>query len=264
MKRICAVVFWLLLSTVAWGQVHLRKLVLKPHEVYELKGTDILVVDSLIMMESSKIILNKLKPANFIHAKAAVFHKGSYIDGRGVVGLKGQKGADGTSPQNPCADGGSGATGADGTYGGHGTNLSMYIGDIYFKGNLTIDVSGGDGGEGGDGGNGGGGGPGTRICKGGHGGDGGNGSAGGNGGNSGTLTLVAPRIPELRIMLGDKIMVNSYGGNGGLGGEGGGRGLSGLSPVGNNKLDGKAGKKGAKGKDGLPGKPGAINVQDKS
>ena len=147
MKRFCAVVYWLVLSTISWGQVSLKKLVLKPKQVYEMKGTDILVVDSLVMMDSSKIILNKLKAENFIHAKVAVFYKGSLINGRGIAGLNGHKGKTGASPQSPCTDGEQGAEGAPGTYGGHGINLSLYVGSFHFRGSVLIDVSGGDGGE---------------------------------------------------------------------------------------------------------------------
>ncbi len=263
MKRLSAVVLCLLLSTVTWGQISMKKLSLKRGEVYTIKESDILVVDSLIMRDSSKIILNKLKPDNFIHAKVAVFYRGTLIDGKGVSGLKGRKGKTGPSPQSPCTDGGQGTPGTEGTNGGHGTNLLLYFSDIVLKGQVTIDVSGGDGGDGGNGGDGGGGGTGTRVCKGGDGGAGGNGSRGGNGGNSGSVTFNAPRIPELRLMLGEKIVVKNYGGSAGNGGDSGVRGYSGLSNAGDSKLDGKAGKKGLKGKEGTAGKPGAVNFQDK-
>ena len=263
MIRTGAVIFFVLLSLEISGQTRLSKLILRPKEVYELKETDILVVDSLIMMDSSKIILNKLKPDNFIHAKGAVFFRGSMILGKGVVGIKGRDGRNGTSPSSPCTDGGQGLTGSEGTYGGMGTNLSLYFADVKFKGPLTIDVSGGNAGDGGKGGAGGGGGQGTRPCKGGNGGSGGTGANGGNGGNGGTVTFNAARIPEMRSMLGSQIIIRNYGGDHGLGGEGGAAGYSGLSPVGNSKMDGKMGRKGLKGKDGLQGKPGSINFQEK-
>jgi hypothetical protein len=263
MGRISAVVCCTLLAITSWGQISLKKLELKSKEVYTIKESDIIVVDSLIMRDSSKIILNKLKPVNFIHAKVAVFYKGTVIEGRGVTGLKGKKGKTGSSPQSPCTDGGPGTRGTEGTYGGHGTSLMLYLSDIVLKGNVTIDVSGGDGGDGGAGGDGGGGGTGTRVCKGGDGGPAGDGGLGGNGGNAGTVTFTAPRIPELRLTLGEKVIVKNYGGNAGNGGDGGVRGLAGLNNAGNAKLDGKSGKKGLSGTTGIAGKDGAVNFQDK-
>ena len=263
MIRIGTVIFLAFFSQAMFGQIHLPKLILKPKEVYELKGTDILVLDSLIMMDSSKIILNKLKHDNFIHAKGAVFHRGSMIEGKGVLGIRGRNGRIGGSPSTPCTDGTAGLMGTEGTNGGMGTNLFLYFSDIQFKGPLIIDVSGGDAGDGSKGGTGGGGGQGTRPCKGGDGGPGGKGANGGNGGNAGVVTFNAARIPELRSMLGSQIIIRNYGGNQGLGGDGGTAGFSGLSPIGDSKMDGKRGRKGLKGKDGLPGKTGAINFQDK-
>jgi hypothetical protein len=261
----CAVlgILGLMVSVSSWGQIRLNKMVLEPKQVYELKGTDILVVDTLVMKDSSRIILNKLKTDNFIHAKAAIFYRGAMIDGKGVHGIRGRKGRTGLSPSSPCTDGGSGIMGSEGTNGGAGINLFLYFSDITLKGPLTIDVAGGDGGDGGNGGAGGGGGPGTRICAGGNGGNGAAGAKGGDGGRAGSVTISATRIPELRSMIGETIIIRIYGGNLGLGGEGGIAGYSGLSPVGNNKMDGKPGKKGPKGKEGVQGKPGAINFQEK-
>ncbi|MBL7850529.1 MAG: hypothetical protein JNN04_06475 [Cyclobacteriaceae bacterium] len=247
----------------AFGQVRLNTLVVKPKEVYELKGTDILVVDTLILMDSATLVLNKLKPENFIHAKKLVFYKGSLIDGKGVHGLAGRPGRSGPSSSAPCSNGGTGLQGTEGTNGGHGISLFLSFQDIVLHGVPTIDVSGGDAGDGGKGGLGGGGGTGTRLCAGGNGGVGGPGSNGGNGGHAGTLTFQAKRIPELRSMLGEQILIRNYGGNPGLGGEGGSGGYAGLNATGKSSLDGKTGKKGQRGKDGQPGKPGAIIFLDK-
>ncbi len=262
MIRVKAIIFFSLCSWVAHGQIRLPKLVLKPKETYDLKG-DILVVDTLILQDSSKIILNKLKLDNFIHAKVAIFYSGSLIEGKGVQGIQGHKGRPGISPQSPCTDGGPGTPGNEATKGGVGTNLSLYFTEIILKGILTIDVSGGDAGDGGTGGPGGGGGPGARPCRAGNGGIGGNGGQGGNGGGAGTITFVSPRSLEIRSMLGVNIIIRNYGGNLGLGGLGGSLGLSGLSPVGRPNMDGKPGRKGIKGKDGVQGKAGSINFQEK-
>ncbi len=245
------------------GQVRLTSLVLKPKQVYELKGSDILVVDTLIMMDSSVLLLNKLKSENFIHAKKVIFYRGSLIDGKGITGLPGRNGKTGITSSSPCSNGGTGTKGTDGTNGANGISLYLSFTDIVLRGVPTIDLSGGDGADGGKGGAGGGGGTGTRLCTGGNGGAGGAGSNGGNGGNGGALTFHATSVPELRSMLGERIIVHSYGGNLGSGGEGGGGGYAGLSPTGNSAMDGKKGKKGALGQDGIAGKPGAINFQNK-
>ncbi len=257
------VVVGLIMSTCAVAQIRLSKLVLNKKQVYEIKDTDIIVVDSLIMRDSSKIILNKLKTENFIHAKVAVFYPGALIDGRGATGIPGRKGRSGTSPLSPCTEGGPGSIGTDGTNGGNGINASFYFSEVIIRGVVTIDVSGGPAGDGGEGGTGGGGGPGTRLCKGGNGGNGGAGAHGGNGGNAGSVSFVCPKIPELRLMLGDKIIVRNYGGDRGVGGNGGAGGYSGLSALQDSKMDGKQGKKGLKGNDGFNGKPGAVNFPEK-
>ncbi|MBL7865193.1 MAG: hypothetical protein JNK10_09970 [Cyclobacteriaceae bacterium] len=263
MSRLAVILMILSFGIQAFGQVRLHTLVIKSKEVYELKGSDILVVDTLIMMDSSTLVLNKLKKDNFIHAKKVVFYRGSLIEGKGVAGLPGRNGRAGTSSSSPCSDGGSGTKGTDGTDGGSGINLFMSFNDIVLHGVPVIDVSGGDAGDGGDGGTGGGGGSGTRLCVGGNGGSGGPGSNGGNGGGGGAITFHATSIPELRSMLGEQIIIKNFGGNLGYAGDGGGGGFAGLNPTGKNSLDGKPGKKGLKGKSGVAGKTGAIHFQSK-
>ena len=263
MKKPVLAVSLIVCASLACGQVRIGTLVIKSKEIYELKESDILVVDTLIMMDSSILLLNKLKRENFIHAKKIVFHRGSLIDGKGVQGLPGRNGRTGSSSSGPCTEGGAGKLGTDGTSGGSGINLFISFSDIVSPGIATIDVSGGDAGDGGRGGNGGGGGSGTRLCEGGSGGKGGPGANGGKGGDSGTITFHTASVPELRSMLGERIMIRNYSGNAGSAGEGGGGGYPGISPTGKNSLDGKPGKKGVRGKDGAAGKPGRINFQDK-
>jgi hypothetical protein len=252
----------LLVVLPAFGQVRLNTLVVKPKEVYELKGTDILVVDTLILMDSATLVLNKRVAENFIHAKKLVLYPGSHIDGKGVHGINGRTGRPGASSSAPCSDGSIGLKGTEGTPGGNATSLFMSFQDIVIHGTFRIDISGGDGGDGGKGGIGGGGGTGTRICSGGNGGSGAPGSDGGNGGIAGKLTFQAKRIPELRSMLGDRILIRNYGGNPGRGGDGGGGGYAGLNAAGKSSLDGKPGRKGPRGKEGQPGKPGEIKFLD--
>src|SRR5690348_7878453 len=74
------------------AQVRVGKLVIKPNETYELGQSDILVADTLIMMDSSRLLLNKLKRDNFIRAKVVVFGNYCVIDGKGVSGQPGRNG----------------------------------------------------------------------------------------------------------------------------------------------------------------------------
>jgi len=61
-------VFLLLVSSVK-GQIRVTKLVLDRKEKFVIENSDILVVDTLIMLDSSSIFLNLTKKDNFIHAK---------------------------------------------------------------------------------------------------------------------------------------------------------------------------------------------------
>ncbi|HNT49064.1 MAG TPA: hypothetical protein PKK67_00655, partial [Cyclobacteriaceae bacterium] len=70
LKLVCG----LLLSIISVGvsaQIRLDKLVLKAGQQFTIEGSDILVVDTLIMGDSSRIILNKAKTDDYIHARIA-------------------------------------------------------------------------------------------------------------------------------------------------------------------------------------------------
>src|SRR5258708_24805964 len=157
MKCAAGIAVFIFFSALSYSQIRLSKLELGSKETYAIQGTDIVVVDTLTMWDSSRIILNKLKPDNFIHAKVAIFHPGCRIEGKGVPGIHGRNGRSGLSPLSPCTDGSAGTVCSEGTDGGAGTNLFLYFSDIVLKGTLLIDVSGGDAGDGGTGGVGGGG-----------------------------------------------------------------------------------------------------------
>lgn len=234
----------------AQAQVRVSKLVIESHQTFYLDSTDILVADSLIMMDSSRIKLNGLKAENFIRTNVAVFGKHCIIDGRGVAGKKGTDGTAGLTPVGPCRDGVPGRNGLRGLSGGSGINLFLYIDKIHIKGQLIIDLSGGNGGDGGNGGEGGGGSPGTHHCIGGDGGDGGNGGLGGDGGRGGILTIGGRDAVITRALIGNLLLVKNHGGSFGYGGISGAGGHAGLGP---NKKNGTPGNKG---KDGLYGRPG--------
>jgi hypothetical protein len=261
MKFLGVVTCCLLFSVFAKAQIRLTTLELKPKEIYSLETSDILVLDTLIMGDSSSIILSQEKKDFFIHSKKIVVGKGCQIIGKGGNGKGGKDGIKGLTGEGPCRDGANGKDGTGGTHADYGKNLSIYCTDLIIKGSLLVELSGGDGGDGGQGGEGGGGSPGTRVCLGGNGGSGGNGSSGGNGGDAGTLLIVCKNCINIRSWLNQALQVRTYGGNAGLGGAGGPGGPAGLNPTGNSTQDGKHGSRGKTGPNGIAGKNGAINFQ---
>ena len=154
LKLVCG----LLLSIISVGvsaQIRLDKLVLKAGQQFTIEGSDILVVDTLIMGDSSRIILNKAKTDDYIHARIARIGKGCMIEGNGKRGTDGANGPAGADQLSPCRQANPGDDGLDGTPGEAGSNLFIYSDDIQIDGSLTINLNGGDGGDGGDGGQGG-------------------------------------------------------------------------------------------------------------
>jgi len=261
MKFSVAIIFYIFLGSVVNAQIRLTRLELKPKEIYSMGTSDILVLDTLVMSDSSSIILSLDKKDFFIHSKKIVIGKGCRIIGGGESGKPGKDGVKGLTGEGPCRDGGVGKGGTGGSHGDHGKNLSIYSNELIIRGSLLVELSGGDGGDGGKGGEGGGGSPGTRVCIGGNGGNGGNGSSGGHGGDAGALLIVCKNCVNIRSWLGQTLIVRTYGGNAGLGGIGGAGGPAGLNPTGNSSQDGKHGARGKTGPDGQAGKNGAINFQ---
>lgn len=257
MARTLLVSLFVILSAASFSQIRMTSLSLKQKEVFEIQGTDILVVDTLIMRDSSRIVLNSSKKDNFIHAKITIVGVGCKIIGKGSSGRSGKSGKKGTSLNAPCRSGTDGDNGTDGTAGRDGVNLSLYLTNLKVNGNLTIEISGGDGGDGGQGGPGGDGSPGTKVCQGGDGGNGGSGGNGGNGGKSGALTINCKQCPDLHLWMGERLIIKNFGGFAGLGGEGGFEGQRGLSSL----KDGAQGKRGPVGTDGEAGKPGLISFE---
>jgi hypothetical protein len=259
MIRFIVVLFFAPIAVFA--QIRIDKLVIPAKQTYKITSTDIIVVDTLIMNDSSTIELNVAKKDNFIHAKSMIAKKGVRIMGVGEKGQRGKDGIRGTTMDGPCIDGTLGHNGTGGSHGDSGVNLFLYFNQLTITGSLTIDLRGSDGGDGGNGGAGGGGSMGTRVCIGGTGGPGGNGGTGGNGGNGGALTISCKECIDLRALLGEQLLVKNYAGFGGIGGDAGSGGLAGLGANGMTSKDGKIGPRGKKGVDGLTGKEGAINFE---
>lgn len=244
-------------SLAASAQIRLEKLELSAKQSFKITGSDILVVDTLIMRDSSRIYLNPSIKENIINAKVLIVGKGCTIDGRGQKGNKGNTGQAGTRQSAPCSAGGDGGNGANGTPGKDGINLSLYIGSLKINGSLTIDLNGGDGADGGRGGKGGDGGAGTRVCRGGNGGKGGNGGNGSNGGNGGKMLVSCKACSDLYLLQNHQLFLKNYGGFAGTAGDFGSGGYAGLGP----KLDGKNGTRGLPGQNGAAGKLGIISLE---
>jgi hypothetical protein len=254
-----SLVFLLILTTSSLlAQIRISKLLIKAKEAYVLVESDILVVDTLIMMDSSTLVLNKLKRDNFVHARLAIFGNHCTIDGRGVNGKPGKDGKQGITPSGPCLDGTAGRDGSKGLDGTHGLNVFLYLETIKIKGKLIVDLTGGNGGRGGNGGMGGGGSQGTIHCIGGNGSNGGNAAQGGNGGNGGALTLSSKRTPNVSQLIGNKIIVKIGGGFSGPAGKRGYHGSAGLGP---SRRNGKDGEPGLESKGGIAGLPGSTKFE---
>jgi hypothetical protein len=255
MKRIAGILGLMFAFSVGQAQIHVSKLVVKANQKYSFDESDIIVADTLIMEDSSSIVLNRLRKENYLHSKVAIIGKYCTIDGSGINGNTGRSGRSGDSPIGPCKSGTNGTAGGRGLDGTAGVNLFLYLEKVTMNGSLTIDLHGGDGGKGGKGGEGGSGTSGTVHCKGGDGGLGGNAGNGANGGAGGSLTIHCQEI--LKELIGKSIMIKNYGGRFGTGGRGGYPGAIGLGP---NRRNGKQGTEGVEGLDGQVGKSGTISI----
>lgn len=240
---------------VSQAQIHVSKLVVKANEKFSFDQSDIVVADTLIMEDSSRIVLNRLKKENYLHTKVMIVGKGCVIEGYGVHGNRGRPGMAGDSPVGPCRNGTNGRNGGRGLDGTTGVNLFLYLEKVAFNGELVINLNGGNGGNGGRGGEGGGGSPGTVHCNGGDGGLGGNGGNGANGGAGGMLTIHCHA--NLKAVVEEKINSQNHGGEFGSGSRGGYAGSAGLGP---SKKHGKKGLAGSDGVDGVHGKNGSVSI----
>ena len=244
---------FLAVSVFSNAQIHVSKLVIKAKQQFSFDQSDILVADTLIMEDSSRIVLNKLKKENYLHSKLTIIGRHCFIDGSGANGTPGRKGSEGNSPIGPCKSGTDGTNGIRGLDGRSGVNLFIYLDQVTIKDFLTIDLHGGDGGDGGKGGAGGSGTSGTVHCKGGDAGIGGNAGNGANGGQGGSL-IINCRSGQ-KELLEKHVKVKNSGGTFGKGGRGGNAGSAGLGPK-----RGKHAMPGTEGIDGQLGKNGTFSI----
>jgi hypothetical protein len=258
MTRVWIVLCFVLVAGASYAQVRVSKLVIESKDTFELKNSDILVADTLIMKDSSTLILNRLKRENYIRAQVVIFGEQCTINGRGLDGEQGKDGNPGSTPIGPCSNGSPGRNGGRGLDGTPGTNLFLYIEDVQLNGKLIIDLSGGNGGRGGNGGSGGGGSPGTVHCYGGDGANGGNAGQGGNGADGGTLTLSSKKNPNIQNLIGSSINVYTHGGLPGEQGKVGTRGPAGLGP---SRKNGRNGEPGMEAPNGYAGINGKVNFE---
>jgi len=256
MSRVVFTLSFCLFVSTCSAQIRLSKLVIEAKEKYQILGSDIIVVDTLVMNDSSSIILNSSKVDNFIHAKIASFGYGCSIYGHGINGASGKQGENGATQSAPCRSGAPGKNAFTGERGKDAINLSLYLTTMKIKGSLIVNLNGGDGGKGGGGGRGGDGGSGTRVCQAGDGGNGGNGADGGDGGNAGAFSINCKQCPNLHLIMGEKLLLKNYGGFGGVGGDGGAGGQAGLGPL----RDGKNGQRGTDGNHAAQGKAGLLTL----
>lgn len=244
--------FLLFLSFASVAQLRYTKLVVEPGKVFSYEESDILVADTLIMLDSSSIVLNHLKQENYLYAKVAIFGKGCSIKGNAEHGKPGVSGRAGTSFNTPCKDATNGEDAQHGANGGRATSLLIYIKEIQVSNPILISLSGGNGGHGGKGGDGGSAGAGTIHCNGGDGGNGGKGGFGANGGNGGDLMVNLPVAEQTKLKLHLRVFLKA--GTYGRGGRGGYSGSGGLGPR------GKHGRNGLQGEDGFDGALGTDGV----
>lgn len=249
--------FIIFTSFTSIAQLRYTKLIVEPGQVFSYEQSDILVADTLIMRDSSSIILNHAKKENYLYAKVAIIGKSCSIKGNADHGKSGSPGRAGMSSSAPCRNASDGEDAQPGANGGRATRLLVYIKEITISNPLSIFLNGGNGGNGGKGGDGGSAGAGTIHCNGGDGGNGGKGGDGANGGNGGDLVLNLPITEQAKLKQHLRVLLKA--GTYGRGGRGGYSGSGGLGPRGKHGGNGLQGQDGI---DGASGADGAVNYLD--
>jgi len=245
------VTLWMFTSAL-FAQTTMPRLEIQKRQSYEMKE-DTLIVDELIMHDSSAFILCKTSAASYIVVKKLTIGKQCWFIGTGNAGSSGKNAKDADPSYGPCNPGKNAAPGKNGMDGEAGKHLTITIStmDAANTHPLLFRLNGGDGGEGGRGGIGGSGSKSTPHCAC-NGGAGGNGGDGGNGGNGGNLTLLCKSCP-VNILQSGIVQFNLHGGYAGYGGEGAPGGAIGIGADKTSRR-GANGRAGSKGKNGTEGK----------
>ena len=141
MSKWCVILSLTWLTVQGFGQIRLDKLEINTHQTYSMAGSNVLVVDTLIMRDSSCLMLHKEKSESIINVKVLIVNIGAKILGYGVDGKAGKVGSDGFRQGAPCRVGGNASEGAVGGNGSNGRNLSLYVNQLVITGSLTINFS---------------------------------------------------------------------------------------------------------------------------
>jgi hypothetical protein len=231
------------------AQIHQHTLTISKNQTFEMPE-DTLVVDELIMHDSSTLVLNRASSGSFIKAKQISIASNCKIMGNGVAGTTGKRGKDAEQPSGACKSGTPGEAGTNGGDGEAGKDFILETDQMEISVSLIVNLAGGNGGDGGEGGKGSRGSRATIHCSS-NGGDGGMGGNGGNGGNGGTMKLQCFKCKEI-VELTGKINFTNRGGYMGYGGDGGKGGLrgDGSDQASRNGVFGKSGVHGKKGLEG--------------
>jgi len=180
------------------------KLVIRAKQTYTV-GTDLLELESLVMMDGATIRLSR--PQTTMIIQNASIGNDCKISGVGTTGKSGANGANGKAVRPgdhriQSARNQHGQNGQNGRKGGPAKKLDLYVETIKYREPLTIILQGGKGGPGGNGGQGA-----TkksdcsRLTVGTNGGNGGRGGSGGNG----TLPRYPGKRRQRRIHLQNKM-----------------------------------------------------------
>jgi len=257
------IILMIMYSKISSAQTHPSVLEIAKNGVYEMKE-DTLVVDELILRDSSKLVLNKNGKSIFLKARRISVGSACSIIGNGEPGLTGIYGKNADQPKGACSNGLVGEIGMQGKDGEPGKKFILETEQMDITAMLSISLIGGNGGDGGNGGSGSRGSRSTAHCTS-NGGDGGAGATGGNGGNGGSFSLNCQKCSDI-IKLTTRIALINRGGYQGYGGEGGKGGLRGEGASEQQSKKGLAGKTGANGKRGVDGTPmfySIVNAQAK-
>ena len=127
MKRGAGMLVLMIACSISIAQIHVEKLVIKAKQKYLFGQSDIVVADTLIMEDSSSIVLNRIKKENYLHSKLTIIGNHCFIDGSGLDGKPGSAGLAGNSPIGPCKSGANATPGKDGIDGSAGVNLFLYL-----------------------------------------------------------------------------------------------------------------------------------------
>ena len=120
MNKWIGIILLIFAAAQGFGQIRLDKLEIKARQAYTIEESDVLVVDTLIMRDSSRIVLNKEKSENIINVKVLIVNRGAQIIGNGANGEAGKGGAHGVGPKTPPTGGGTIAARAPGGHGARG------------------------------------------------------------------------------------------------------------------------------------------------